>query len=159
MRKHVAVITLAASFHVAAQSEPLKPWPLPDASTMIEAANILCLDQSKSAIMAVLMRENGRQREEVLALIPESPKAMNLRLVSAMRENVEDAFQYPALSKYTLYSFRSEVCIREALSAVQMPRLAVMYPKVAECQRQHGVEKSTPLFKCIQAAVREISPL
>ncbi len=159
MHRHIAAFALAASFHVAAHAEPLKLWQLPDSSTMIEAANVLCLDQSKTAIMAVLLRESGRQREEVLASVPESPKAMNLRVVSAMRENVEDAFLYTGISKYALYSFRSEVCIREALSALQMPRLAAVYPKVAECQKQHGGEKSTPLFLCIKSVVRETSPL
>lgn len=98
------------------------------------------------------------QKEDVLALIPESPKAFSLRLVSAMRENVEDVYSYPELSQYTYYSFRAEVCFRETLGGVRMPRLSSAYAAVAECQRTQGEEKSSQLFKCIQAVVRSMEP-
>lgn len=149
-----ALLTLATS----ALAQPLERWSLPDADEMIKASNALCADQAKSALLAWHYKKQGRTREEVLSLIPESPKALTLRLTSAMRENVEDAFAYPELSQYAYYSFRSEVCMRETLGAVRMPRLSTVYTGIAECQKTHGVEKSSPLFKCVQAIVRSAEP-
>jgi hypothetical protein len=148
----------AFAFSTMARAEPEERWLLPSPDEMIKASNTLCVDQAKSALLAWQLKKNGRSSEEVFALIPESPKALSLRLVSAMHENVEDVYAYPNLSQYTLYSFRSEVCMRETLGAVRMPRLSVMYDKLAMCQKTHGPEKSAPLFKCVQAVVREAEP-
>jgi hypothetical protein len=142
----------------ASASDTPEPWGLPDPGDLIKASNALCLDQTKSALLAAHYAKNGRTREEVLALIPESPKAFSLRLTSAMRENVEDAFMYPEISQYSLYSFRAEVCMRETLGAVRMPRLAAVRSEVAQCQKSFGTEKSNELFKCIQAVVRKAEP-
>ena len=94
----------------------------------------------------------------MLALLPEAPKSLSLRVVSAMRESVEDAFDFPKLSTYTQYSFRAEVCLRETLGAVRMPRLAALAPQLEECQRIHGPEKSNALFQCIRTVVRSAEP-
>jgi hypothetical protein len=125
---------------------------------MIKASNALCVDQAKSALLAWHYRKQGRTKDEVLSLIPESPRALTLRLISAMRENVEDAYAFPDLSEYTYYSFRSEACMREILGAVRMPRLASLHESIVECQRAHGVEKSDKLFKCVQGVVRSAEP-
>jgi hypothetical protein len=142
----------------AAFGQSLERWYLPDPEEMIKASNVLCADQAKSALLAWHYRNTGRSKEEVTALLPESPRALTLRLTSAMRENVEDAYAFPELSQYTLYSFRSEVCMRETLGAVRMPRLSTMEPRVAECQKTHGGEKSATLFKCVQSVVRAAEP-
>jgi len=143
---------------LAFAADPLEPWGYPDPSEFVKASNVLCADQAKSALLAWHYARKGRTREEVLALIPESPKAFPMRVTSAMRENVEDAFSYPEISQYALYSFRAEVCMRETLGAVRMPRLALAEGDVRQCQRTHGTEKSNELFKCIQSAVRKLEP-
>lgn len=104
------------------------------------------------------LRAKGRSRDEVLSLVPESPKTMSLRVVSAMRESVEDAFDFPKLSSYKQYFFRSEVCRRETLGAVRMPRLIAVLPQVEECQRNHGPEKSVNLSQCIRLVVQGVDP-
>jgi len=86
--------------------------------------------------------------------IPDAPKAMSLRVVGAMRESVEDAFDFPNLFQYVQYSFRSEVCFRETLGALRMPRLATVLPQMERCQQVHGPEKSNALFQCVRAVVR-----
>ena len=136
----------------------MERWLLPDADEMMKASQSLCVDQAKSALLAWHYKKQGFKKEEVLALIPESPKALSLRVVSAMRENIEDAYLYPEISTYTYYSFRSEACMRETLSAVRMPRFSTIYSQVAECQKVHGSDKSTALFKCVQVSVRAIEP-
>ena len=141
-----------------ASAQSMEKWPLPDPEEIIKASNALCADQTKSALLAWHYRKQGRTKEEVIGLVPEAPKALSLRVASAMRENVEDAYEYPELSQYTYYSFRSEVCMRETLGAVRMPRLATVYPRIAECQKLHGGEKSAPLFKCVQSIVRSAEP-
>ena len=143
-----------AAFEGSAQS--IEKWLLPDPDEMIMASNSLCADQAKSALLAWHYKSQGRSKEDVIALIPEAPKALLLRVVSAMRENVEDAYQYSELSQYAYYSFRSEVCMREVLGAVRMPRMATVYPRIVECQKAHGIEKSASLFKCVQAVVRSV---
>ncbi|WP_426399485.1 hypothetical protein ACN9M1_24640 [Ralstonia sp. R-29] len=79
---------------------------------------------------------------------------MSLRVVGAMRESVEDAFDFPNLFQYVQYSFRSEVCFRETLGALRMPRLATVLPQMERCQQVHGPEKSNALFQCVRAVVR-----
>lgn len=142
----------------ASASEKLEVWGLPDPSELMKASQTLCADQAKTALLAWHFARSGRTREEVLALVPESPKAFTLRVTTAMRENVEDAFSYPGISQYTLYSFRSEVCMRETLGAVRMPRLATVRSEIEQCQKSHGTEKNNELFKCIQAVVRKVEP-
>jgi hypothetical protein len=146
---------LAAS---AVHAQALERWSLPDPDEMVKASNVLCADQAKSALVAGALRAKGHRREEVLALLPEAPQSLSLRVVSAMRESVEDAFDFPKLSTYTQYSFRAEVCLRETLGAVRMPRLAAVSPQLEECQRIHGPEKSNGLFQCIRAVVRRAEP-
>ena len=126
---------------------------------MISASNVLCTDQAKSVLVAVNLRNKGHKIQDVLALIPTAPKALSLRVVSAMHENVEDVFQFSEVSQYAYYSFRSEVCMRETLGAVRIPRFVTMRSKVLECQKQHGMDKSSGLFKCIQNIVRDAVPL
>lgn len=145
-----AAITLPA--------QAVERWALPDPDEMIKASNVLCVDQAKSALVAGSLRVKGHGREEVLSLIPEAPRSLTLRVVSAMRESVEDAFDFPQLSSYTHYSFRSEICLRETLGVVRMPRLISMLPKVEECQRIHGPDRSSALFQCIRAVVRDAEP-
>lgn len=157
MKKLLLLLLLAATSS-GAFAQSLQRWSLPDPDEMIKASNSLCADQAKSALLAWHYKKQGRTKEEVLALIPESPKAFQLRLTSAMRENVEDAFEYPDLSQYTYYSFRSEVCMRETLGAVRMPRIATVYARIAECQASHGQEKSAPLARCVQTVVRTLEP-
>lgn len=153
--------TLALTFAVlsaGASAQQMERWLLPNAEEMMKASQSLCVDQAKSALLAWHYKKQGFKKEEVLALIPESPKSLNLRVTSAMQENVEDAYLYPEISPYTYYSFRSEACMRETLGAVRMPRFSTVHSQVSECQKVHGPEKSTALFKCIQASVRSIEP-
>ena len=141
---------LAAS---TAPAQALDPWLLPDPTEMVNASGVLCIDQAKATLVAGALRAKGHSRDEVLSLVPEDPKIMSLRVVSAMRESVEDAFDFPKLSPYSQYSFRSEVCRRETLGAVRMPRLVAVLPQIEECQRIHGPEKSNNLFQCIRLVV------
>lgn len=152
----ISLFALGASQFAIAQA--LAPWGLPDATEMISASNVLCSDQAKSVLVAAALRNKGHKLDDVLGLIPPAPKALNLRVVSAMRENVEDIFQFPDISQYAYYSFRSEVCMRETLGAVRIPRFVTMRTKVLECQQQHGTEKGDGLFKCIQNVVRDVVP-
>lgn len=149
---------LCTLFMVTAHAQPLERWLLPDPDEMVKASNVLCLDQAKATLVAGSLRAQGRSRDEVLSLVPEAPKAMSLRVVSAMRESVEDAFDFPGLSPYAQYSFRSEACFRETLGGVRMPRLATVHPRVEKCQQAHGPEKSNALFQCIRAVVRSAEP-
>lgn len=142
----------------AANAEPLERWQLPDPDEMVKASNVLCLDQAKSTLVAAALRDQGRSKTEVLSLVPEAPKSLSLRLVSAMRESVEDAFDFPSLSQYSQYSFRSEVCFRETLGGVRMPRLVAVLPQIEKCQKTHGPEKSNALFQCIRVVVRSAEP-
>lgn len=143
---------------VTSYAQPLERWLLPDPDEMVKASNALCLDQAKSTLVAGALRSQGRSKVEVLALVPEVPKAMSLRVVSAMRESVEDAFDFPDLSPYAQYSFRSEACFRETLGGVRMPRLSTVRPQVEKCQQLHGPEKSNVLFQCIRTVVRSAEP-
>lgn len=151
-------VVLSIGTIASALAQPLEPWRLPEPEGLVNASNVLCAEQARSALLAWQHRSTGRTREEVLALLPQSPKALTLRLTSAMRESVEDAFAYPDLSQYTLYFFRSEVCFRETLAAVRMPRLAVGLAPVRDCQRTHGSEKSVALSNCLQGVVRAVEP-
>lgn len=156
--KKLFCLVLALGCNSVSALEKLESWRLPEPGDLIAASNALCVDQTKSALLAWHYARKGYSRDEVLALVPESPKALSLRLISAMRENIEDAFSYPDLSQYTLYSFRAEVCMRETLGAVRMPRLAAVRNDVQQCQKTHGVEKSSELFECIKTAVRKAEP-
>lgn len=151
----VIVVALATSI---AQAGALERWSLPDPGEMVNASGVLCVDQAKATLVAGALRAKGHSRDEVLSLVPEAPKTMSLRVVSAMRESVEDAFDFPKLSSYTQYSFRSEVCRRETLGAVRMPRLVAVLPQVEECQRIHGPEKSHSLFQCVRLVVQSVEP-
>ena len=142
----------------AAQAQAVEPWSLPDSDEMVKASNALCVDQAKASLVAGALRAKGHSKDEVLLLMPEAPKSLSLRVVSAMRESVEDAFDFPKLSSATQYSFRSEVCLRETLGAVRMPRLVAVLPQVEECQRIHGPEKSSALFQCVRTVVRSAEP-
>ena len=153
-RTLLSALFLTCPFALA--TDALEPWGYPEPSEFVKASNVLCADQAKSALLAWHYVHKGRTRDEVLALIPDSPKAFPMRLTSAMRENVEDAFSYPEISPYALYTFRAEVCMRETLGAVRMPRLALVEGDVKQCQQAHGTEKSNELFKCIQSAVRKL---
>lgn len=155
--KFIAILA-GAVFVMASHAQPLERWLLPDPDEMVKASNALCIDQAKSTLVASALRSQGRSKAEVLALVPEAPKAMSLRVVSAMRESVEDAFDFPDLSPYAQYSFRSEACFRETLGGVRMPRLATVRPQVEKCQQVHGPEKSNALFQCIRAVVRSAEP-
>ena len=143
---------------MTATAQPLEPWSLPDSEEMVKASNVLCVDQAKATLVAASLRAQGRSKGEVLALLPDAPQRLSLRVVSAMRESIEDSFDFPALSMYTQYSFRSEACFRETLGAVRMPRLATMLPKVEQCQKIHGPEKSNALFLCVRAVVFAAQP-
>jgi hypothetical protein len=156
MKPHFLTISLILAINASAQ--PLEPWLLPDPDEMIKASNTLCVEQAKSALLAWQYKKQGRTKDEVLSLIPESPKSLTLRLTSAMRENIEDAYTYPDISQYTYYSFRSEVCMRETLGAVRMPRLSTAYASIVECQKTHGAAKSSQLFQCVRTIVRSMEP-
>jgi hypothetical protein len=151
----VIVGALAASI---VQAQPLERWMLPDPSKMVNASDVLCVDQAKATLVAGTLRSKGHSRDELLSLLPDAPKTMALRVVSAMRESVEDAFDFPKLSSYTQYSFRSEVCRRETLGAVRMPRLVTVLPQIEECQRIHGPDKSNSLFQCIRLVIQSVEP-
>lgn len=158
MKNLLRIISFLTVFTSQAQAQTVERWALPDPDEMLRASNALCIDQAKATLVASALRANGHSREDVLSLVPEAPKSLSLRLVSAMRESVEDTFDFPKLSSYTQYSFRSEVCLRETLGAVRMPRLAAMFPQVEECQRIYGPEKSNTLFQCVRTVVRSAEP-
>lgn len=143
---------------MTANAQPPERWLLPEPDEMVKASNALCLDQAKSTLVAAKLRDQGLSESDVLALVPDAPKAMSLRVVSAMRESVEDAFNFPNLSQYSQYSFRSEVCFRETLGGLRMPRLATVLPQMERCQQIHGPEKSNALFQCVRAVVRSAEP-
>ena len=151
----VTIGILAAS---TAHAQAVERWSLPDPDEMVNASSVLCVDQAKATLVAGALRTKGYSRNEVLSLLPEAPKTMSLRVVSAMRESIEDAFDFPKLSSYAQYSFRSEACRRETLGAVRMPRLLSVFPQVSECQRVHGLEKSNGLFQCIRVVVQGAEP-
>jgi hypothetical protein len=156
--KSSLVLLLLGGITGTASAQSMEKWILPDPDEIIKASITLCADQTKSALLAWHYRKQGRTKEEVLGLLPEVPKALSLHTATAMRENVEDAYEFSDLSQYTYYSFRSEVCMRETLSAVRMPRLATVYPRILECQKVHSAEKSASLFNCVQSVVRSTEP-
>jgi hypothetical protein len=156
--KNVSCFIFATGFCMVAHAQAPEPWLLPDPSALMEASNVLCIDQVKSTLVAGALRAEGRSKEEVLALLPESPKGMLLRVVGAMRESVEDAFDFPEFSIHTQFAYRSEACFRETLSGVRVPRLAAIRPQVEKCQQVHGTEKSNALFKCVETVVRSAEP-
>jgi hypothetical protein len=137
-----------------AHGQTPEPWALPDPMVLMESSNALCADQVKSTLVVGALREQGRSKAEVLALLPQSPKGMELRVVSAMRENVEDAFDFPEISVNSQFSYRSEACFRETLGGARAPRLAALRPQVLKCQELHGTGKSQALFKCVEGVVR-----
>lgn len=79
---------------------------------------------------------------------------MTWRVVSAMRESVEDAFDLPELSVDAQFAYRAEACFGETLGGTRAPRLAALRPQVQKCQQLHGTEKSSALFKCVEAVAR-----
>jgi hypothetical protein len=157
MKSLLVFISIFAT--ATAQAQAVERWSLPDPDEMVKASNVLCVDQAKATLVAGALRAKGHARDEVLSLLPDSPKGLSLRVVSAMRESIEDTFDFPKLSSYAQYSFRSEICRRETLGAVRMPRLVTMLQRVEECQRIHGPEKSSGLFQCIGTVVRSVQPL
>ena len=156
--KKISSFIVATSFSVVAQAQIVEPWSLPDPMALMEASNVVCADQVKSTLSSGALKAQGRSRAEVLALLPASPKGMELRVVSAMRESVEDAFDFPHLSTQTQFSYRAEACFRETLSGARPPRLAKIEPQLEKCQQLHGSEKSTELFRCVEAVVRSAEP-
>ena len=154
MMKPLCFLLIAGSA-TAAQAQALEPWALPDADASVKASQVLCLDQAKATLMAASLRAKGHSKAEVLSLVPQSPTALSLRVVSAMRESAEDAFDFPNLSPYTQYSFRSEACFRDVLGALRMPRLATVLPQLEKCEKTHGAEKSNALFQCVRSVVRD----
>jgi hypothetical protein len=156
MKNLLIIVSFFAASTVQAQA--VERWSLPDPGEMVKASNVLCVDQAKATLVAGALRAKGHSRDEVLSLLPEAPQSLSLRVVSAMRESVEDAFDFPKVSSYTQYSFRSEACFRETLGAVRMPRLVAVLPQIEECQRIHGPGKSSELFQCIRTVVRSAEP-
>lgn len=154
MMKDVSCFIFATVFSIAAHAQTPGSWSIPDPMALIEASNTLCAAQVKSALAAGELRQQGRSKAEVLALLPDSPKGMTLRVVSAMRESVEDAFDLPELSTQSQFAYRAEACFGETLGGARAPRLATLRSQVEKCQQLHGVEKSNALFKCVEAVVR-----
>lgn len=157
MKKVLPFFLLSIS-QLCLAADTAEPWKYPDPGEMIKASNTLCEEQSKSAMLAWQLARKGQSREEVLALVPEPTQGFPLRLTSAMRENIEDAFAYAEISQYSLFSFRSQVCKREVLGALRMPRLAAIKDDVLQCQQAHGTDRSSELARCIQAAIKKVEP-
>lgn len=156
--KNFSCFIFATAFCVAVHAQSSERWLLPDPMVLMEASNVLCAEQVKSTLTAAALRAQGRSKAEVLALLPDSPKGMELRVVGAMRESVEDAFDFPELSTQAQFSYRVEACFRETIGGMRPPRLGMIRLQVEKCQQLHGVEKSSELFKCVEALVRSAAP-
>lgn len=153
--KRFLVIALIINTLTAQAAQPEK-WGLPDLDILIPAVNSLCQDQRNSALIAMGLRSEGRSKEEILALVPNDSPTFRLRSVEAMRENIEDVFLYPMISRYAYVVFRSEVCMREVLEARRFARFSTASTLVETCQKNHGTEKSGDLYQCVRRAVRSL---
>jgi hypothetical protein len=149
-------IALALSLLVAgstASAQHMEKWGYPDPDVFAKAALSLCDEQNLSVMLAARHRDQGRTREDVMALIPPKSKVIELRALDAYRENVEDVFDFPNIGTYSLMVFRAEVCRREVMAAKTYPRFETVRVKVTACEAQHGKEKSNALYACVRTVV------
>jgi hypothetical protein len=89
----------------------------PDPEVFAKAAYSLCQEQNASILLAAQMRDQGQSKAEALAEIAPKSSVIQMRLLDAYRENIEDVFAFPSVGTYALAAFRSEVCRREVMAA------------------------------------------
>jgi len=145
----------------AAAAQTPDPFRLPDTEAWGKVAGELCALQSRTVVAADALRREGKTRQEVLARLPKEEEVRDdfqVRLISVMRENVEDVFDYRDLSLLTIYKFRWAVGVRETVSAARLQRLAAVYPKLAECEKKSVRETGSGDPACLQQAVLELKP-
>lgn len=139
-----------------ASGQQMEPWGYPDPDAFAKATYTLCAQQNLSVMLAAKHRDQGRTREQVLALVPENPPMLRLRAVDVYRENVEDVFDFPHISTYALMTFRAEVCRREVQSVQRPGRLSGVRASVEACQARHGGAQSNELYGCIRRVVQDM---
>ena len=125
----------------------------PDPEVFAKAAHSLCQEQNASILLAAQMRDQGQSKADALAEIAPKSSVIQLRLLDAYRENIEDVFAFPSVGTYTLTTFRAEVCRREVMAARTFPRFATVREKVEACESQHGKVQGTALYRCIRGVV------
>ena len=131
----------------------MEKWGYPDPDAFAKATHTLCEEQNLSVMLAATYRDQGKPKEQVLALLPDNPLTLQLRAIDVYRENIEDVYAYPNIAVYPLTVFRAEVCRREVQSARTLGRFATVQERVLSCQAQHGPGKSNELYVCIRKVV------
>lgn len=131
----------------------MEKWGYPDPDTFARATYALCHEQHMSVLLATRYRDQGMTKDDVIALIPENPPALQLRALDAYREAVEDVYAFPQIGLYSMMAFRAEVCRREVMSARTFRRLASVHESISACESVHGRANSEALHHCVRKVV------
>lgn len=145
--------SLVSVFALSIHAQGLEKWGYPDPNEFAKATNILCSEQRDSVILATRYRNEGRQRADVMALVPPNSKVLQLRVVEVYTENIEDVYSYPELGMYSMVVFRAEVCRKEVMSAKRLGRLSSVRDRIQACEDIHGKQQSKDLYACVRAIV------
>ena len=148
------LLPVVALFASHASAQQLERWGYPDPDEFAKATYALCAEQNKSVMLAARYKDQGKSKEQVLALVPDNPPSLALRAVDVYRENIEDVFDFPEIGVYPLMAFRSEVCRIEVQSARRPGRFSAVKEKVAACQSIHGSNQSDAIYRCVRNVVR-----
>lgn len=151
MKSILAAVAFALTSTCGAQT--MEKWGYPDPGEFAKAALTLCAEQRDSVILSTRYRNDGRSRDEVLALIPPNPPSLQLRVVDAYRENIEDVYSFPQYGLYSMMVFRAEVCRKEVMSARRLGRFETVHEKIGACESRHGKERSNELYACVRGIV------
>jgi hypothetical protein len=151
MKTLLAAITFCIAS--ASGAQPMEKWGYPDPGEFAKAALMLCSEQRDSVILSTRYRNEGRSREEVLALVPVNPPSLQLRVVDVYRENIEDVYSFPQYGLYSMMVFRAEVCRKEVMSVRRLPRFDTVHEMIGACETRHGKQRSNELYACVRAIV------
>jgi hypothetical protein len=145
-----ATLALAA---ISVHGQALEKWGYPDPGEFAKATNVLCSEQRDSVILATRLRNEGRERKEVLGLVPPNSSVLKLRVVDVYSENIEDVYAFPDIGMYSMVVFRAEVCRKEVMEARRLARFATVKDKVRVCEEQHGKQQGKDLYACVRTVV------
>lgn len=118
----------------------------PDSNS--KAINEACTLEMEAARTAVILRDNGKSKTDMLHTMPPVTQD-STRLLLQMHAIVEEAYSFTQLNEVIYATYRFAYCARQ-LQYLPVPQhLQEIYPDLLACQQQYDKQATKPATQCV----------
>ena len=116
--------------------------------TDTQAINEACTLEMEAARTAVLLRNKGKSKADLVQTLPPVAES-STRLLQQLHAIVEEVYTFPELNEVIYATYRFQYCVRQLQHRFVPHNLQPIYNELLACQQQYGNQASKESTVCV----------